>query len=143
VQHYASHADPNVSVPTTFDEKKKVILPCPMCNVEIQGVWKYYYHTYTHDKEARFVCPVCSKRMHKAQNFKDHLQKHRGPVSKHRRCPFCLDEFFPSEFLQHLREAHPDEAESRKTLLCHECGKSFATEAKLKHHQEVHIPRSR
>ena len=28
-------------------------------------------------QEARFKCPACGKRIHKVQNYKDHLQRHR------------------------------------------------------------------
>ena len=38
-----------------------------------QGIWKFFQHTYIHDPEPRFRCPVCPKKTHKVQNFKDHL----------------------------------------------------------------------
>lgn len=77
VQHYVSHADPNFKMPEDFKEKIKLNLPCPICNITVQGVWKYFQHTYTHDREPRFRCPVCGKRTHKVQNFKDHLYRHK------------------------------------------------------------------
>ena len=47
-----------------------------MCSISIQGLWKFVQHSYVHDKEPRFCCPACGKRMIKVQNFKDHIQRH-------------------------------------------------------------------
>ena len=49
-QHYAAHAEPGFVVPSEFKDKMKTVLPCPQCNISIQGVWKYFQHTFTHDK---------------------------------------------------------------------------------------------
>ena len=54
VRHYACHADPLLVVPSDdFKAKTKFVLPCPVCNIRIQGVWKYYHHSFIHDKEPR------------------------------------------------------------------------------------------
>ena len=50
VQHYVNHAEPEFMVPSEFKDKMKMVLPCPQCNISIQGVWKYFQHTFTHDK---------------------------------------------------------------------------------------------
>ena len=76
VSHYVSHSDPKLELPADFKAKTKVVLPCPMCSISIQGVWKYFQHTFTHDKLGRFRCPACNKRTHKVQNFKEHLVRH-------------------------------------------------------------------
>ncbi len=56
--------------------KRKAVYPCPKCNVSIQGLWKFVSHTYVHDREARFACPACGKRIIKVQNFKDHILRY-------------------------------------------------------------------
>ena len=50
VQHYVNHGEPEFQVPSEFKDKMKTVLPCPQCNISIQGVWKYFQHTFTHDK---------------------------------------------------------------------------------------------
>ena len=134
VQHYVNHADPDFKMPEDFKEKVKLNLPCPMCNITVQGVWKYFQHTYTHDREPRFRCPVCGKRTHKVQNFKDHLYRHKfgsapgsGTAAKIAKAA-AQNELLLNSGIQHV---------------CTVCGpgKVFSDLAKLRYHQEEHIPK--
>jgi hypothetical protein len=35
-QHYVGHADASIVLPEEFEEKKRVVLPCPVCSLQIQ-----------------------------------------------------------------------------------------------------------
>ncbi|TRY75863.1 hypothetical protein TCAL_09366 [Tigriopus californicus] len=143
VQHYASHAAPNIEIPTGFKEKTKIVLPCPLCNINIQGVWKYFQHTFTHDKEARFKCPACHKRMNKVQSFKDHIYRHSfggfPPSTRTRPRPKTRSSNAPTT------PAPSGGLKSEDLVVpmykCSICSKCFLDQNRLKFHEQVHIPR--
>lgn len=138
VEHYVKHGNSNFMLPENFQQKQKLLLACPLCSINIVGVWKFFQHTYVHDKEPRFKCPVCPKRTHKVQNFRDHILRHRGStVTKMKTCPFCRQEFNASEVSAHIRESHKEE----KSFSCSECDVVFSSQIKLEYHKEKHLPK--
>merc|ERR1719266_2082837 len=54
VQHYVRHTNPSFTLPTEFKEKEKVALVCPNCNGCMNGIWRFYNHTFIHDAVQRF-----------------------------------------------------------------------------------------
>ena len=138
VEHYVKHGNSNFVLPDNFQEKQKLLLACPLCSINIVGVWKFFQHTYVHDKEPRFKCPVCPKRTHKVQNFRDHIVRHRGSVApKMKSCPFCRQEFKSTEVSKHIKDTHKEE----KTFSCSECDVVFSSQVKLEYHKEKHLPK--
>ena len=56
-EHYIRHMDPGFVMPAEFEARKRTLFTCPMCPVQIKGMWKFFGHTHTHDREPRFkVC---------------------------------------------------------------------------------------
>ena len=138
VEHYVQHGNSKFTLPENFQEKQKLLLACPLCSINIVGVWKFFQHTYVHDKEARFKCPVCPKRTHKVQNFRDHISRHRGSsASKMKSCPFCRQDFNASELTKHIKEIHKEE----ETFSCTDCDVVFSSNIKLEYHKEKHLPK--
>ena len=90
VEHYVQHGNSEFVLPESFQQKQKLVLACPLCNINIIGVWKFFQHTYVHDKEPRFKCPVCPKRTHKVQNFRDHILRHRGPAVTKKKVTYTM-----------------------------------------------------
>ncbi len=138
VAHYVSHAKSDFLVPSEFKDKMKTVLPCPMCNINIQGVWKYFQHTFTHDKEARFKCPACGKRIHKVQNYKDHLQRHRtggAPVSAISAPATSVIALGDGSIVVESTGA----GTAGGPYSCKECGKVFTVLSKLRYHAESHL----
>lgn len=139
VQHYVTHSDPDFIVPSEFKEKTKLTLPCPMCNLKIIGVWKFFQHSHIHDIEARFKCPVCPKRTHKVQNFKEHILRHRGSTAaKTKHCQTCKKDFLSQDFYRHVKDVHSDQG---NTFACDMCSQAFISKTKLSFHKEKHIPK--
>ena len=54
VQHYVRHSDPEFVVPKDFKEKTQISLPCACCNTSMNGIWRFYNHTFIHDAVPRF-----------------------------------------------------------------------------------------
>ena len=65
VQHHVRHTDQDFILPTEFKEKEKVPLTCPNCANTMNGIWRFYNHTFIHDSLQRFRCPQCNKRFAK------------------------------------------------------------------------------
>ena len=65
VQHHVRHTDQDFILPTEFKEKEKVPLTCPNCANTMNGIWRFYNHTFIHDALQRFRCPQCNKRFAK------------------------------------------------------------------------------
>ena len=139
VEHYVKHGNPNFVVPDNFQEKTKLLISCPLCSINIVGLWKFAQHTYVHDKEPRFKCPICPKRTHKVQNFKDHILRHKGKSTntKTKTCPFCRQEVSTSDLAQHIRENHKEETK----FSCNDCDAVFSSQIKLETHKEKHLPK--
>ena len=55
--------------PIEFKEKEKVALICPNCNGCMNGIWRFYNHTFIHDPIQRFRCPTCNKRFAKVSEI--------------------------------------------------------------------------
>ena len=86
-----------------------------------------------------FKCPVCPKRLHKVQNFKEHLLKHTGPENvKTKVCRYCRTLVPQVEFVSHLNNYHPE----KEKFICRACGASFMSQKNLDYHAEKHIPRA-
>ena len=139
VQHYVRHTEPNFVLPTEFKEKTQIALPCPCCNASMNGIWRFYNHTFIHDTVQRFKCPACPKRLAKVQNFKLHLIKHLTPSNqKAKVCKHCNQLVPLAIFGKHLREMH----ENTIQYNCPQCFATFSRETYLKFHMEKHIPKS-
>lgn len=139
VQHYVRHTEPNFVLPTEFKEKTQISLPCPGCNASMNGIWRFYNHTFIHDPLPRFKCPVCTKRLAKVQNFKLHLIKHVTPPNqKTKICKHCNQLVPLAIFAKHLQEMH----ETAVQYACNQCPATFSREVHLKFHMEKHIPKA-
>ena len=53
-EHYIRHMDPDFVMPSQFEARKRTLFTCPMCPVQIKGMWKFFGHAHTHDREPRF-----------------------------------------------------------------------------------------
>ena len=139
VQHYVRHTNPTFTLPTEFKGKEKVALVCPNCNGCMNGIWRFYNHTFIHDAVQRFRCPTCNKRFAKVQNFKLHLIKHLTPQNqKAKHCRHCNQLIPVSIFGKHLREMHP----TTGLFQCSHCVATFARDTNLKSHMEKkHMPK--
>ncbi len=156
-QHYVNHLGTGITIPTDFKSKQSIELSCPSCTYKNLGIWKLYNHAFIHDSIPRygvdlqhrisifndfflrFKCPVCPKRMHKVQNFKDHLLKHTGPENvKTKLCRYCRQLVPTAEFNNHLQRSHPKE----RKFPCENCSQCFMSKKALEYHMEKHIPKS-
>jgi len=160
-QHYVRHMDPGYVLPEEFKVRFSTLFACPLCPVQIKGMWKFFSHAHTHDREPRFKCPVCPKKTGKVQNFKDHIKRHLVALgqggnaesnaassvktpqflsapTRHRQCPFCRNEMLSTELSQHITESHSNEV----VYACDQCDAKFAKESKLITHREKHLPKN-
>ena len=55
VQHYVQHTEPNFVLPSEFKAKTQISLPCPQCHASMNGIWRFYNHTFCHDPVPRYV----------------------------------------------------------------------------------------
>ena len=69
--------------PTEFKEKEKVALICPNCNGCMNGIWRFYNHTFIHDPIQRFRCPTCNKRFAKVSEIGQSLISVLLPITKY------------------------------------------------------------
>ena len=143
VQHYVQHTEPNFVLPSDFKAKTQVALPCPQCHASMNGIWRFYNHTFIHDPLPRFRCPQCNKRLSKVQNFKLHIMKHLAPSSqKSKHCKPC-NQLVPVTILpKHMKDFHEKIEIQEFACPQPQCTQSFAKQAFLNFHMEKHIPKS-
>ncbi len=116
-----------------------------MCNINILGVWKYVQHSFVHDSEARFACPVCDKRIIKVQNFKDHIMRHQLSSDTQTLAPTtALQVLKKPSSSSKLEDKKSDDvtvegADNNHT--CTECGRHFANATRLEGHMACHLPK--
>jgi len=140
VQHHVRHTDQDFILPTEFKEKEKVPLTCPNCANTMNGIWRFYNHTFIHDALQRFRCPQCNKRFAKVQNFKLHLIKHLVPANqKAKHCRHCNQLIPVNIFSQHLRDMHKETVQ----FPCLSCTATFSRESNFRSHMEKHIAKSK
>ena len=86
VTHHVRHQDNNFSIPKNNSARNKITCICPVCKKVSLGVNRHWQHSFTHDRVARFKCPVCDRRVNKVQNLKDHI---KGSGKKRQSNDFC------------------------------------------------------
>ncbi|XP_061682095.1 zinc finger protein 771-like [Syngnathoides biaculeatus] len=89
-------------------------------------------------REKSFRCSFCRKRFSSNGNMKRHMKIHQQ-TEKVFSCAVCV-ESFPTRGLlvSHKNRRHTDKNSGEQRFDCAECGKTFATTARLKRHMAKH-----
>ncbi|XP_061636332.1 zinc finger protein 432-like [Phyllopteryx taeniolatus] len=88
------------------------------------------------DKSLR--CSFCRKRFSSNGNMKRHMKVHQQ-TEKVFTCALCMESFQTRGLLiSHKNRRHTDKNSGKQKFDCSECGKTFATMARLKRHMAKH-----
>ncbi|XP_058055120.1 zinc finger protein OZF-like [Anopheles bellator] len=104
---------------------------CPLCPATYPNTYKLKTHIRAHTGEKPFMCKVCSKTFHAANNLTIHMQIH--DKDQHQ-CPHCPGKFARQSYLKDHIRTHTGE----KPFMCKVCSKTFHAASYLHKHMKIH-----
>ena len=118
---------------------------CDYCGEKFNSLFIFKSHLVKHHPEKReeielnrniklFQCEICMKLYHESDDFKLHLNKHKGIKSF--TCKYCSKQFANSSNLR----VHEDNHEGVPKLKCALCSRKFKTQEGLNKHMENKHP---
>ncbi|MCL4122413.1 UNVERIFIED_CONTAM: hypothetical protein GTU68_028965, partial [Idotea baltica] len=109
-------------------------LPCKICSKVFKLKKDLSAHMKSHDKEHRFKCDICEKRLCSRRNLQMHVAKiHEN--KKPYKCELCAKVYGKQASLKvHIRSVHTRE----KPYKCTYCPKAFASSDLLAIHKSIH-----
>ncbi|KAJ8707293.1 hypothetical protein PYW08_011427 [Mythimna loreyi] len=113
---------------------------CPGCdaafdsNEELKAHMNKYYNKLVTRVPPHLTCGICNKISESDNEFKKHLQTHRGIKSWF--CDTCGKKLSTKGNLkEHIQGMHTSE----KSFQCDVCGASFTTKMRLRNHKVIHV----
>nr|XP_044992861.1 zinc finger protein 445 isoform X1 [Jaculus jaculus]XP_044992862.1 zinc finger protein 445 isoform X1 [Jaculus jaculus] len=113
------------------EQNEQKLFDCSQCRKSFHCKSYVLEHQRIHTQEKPYKCTKCRKTFRWKSNFNRHVKLHKtGEFREEDRCP---DNF------RKKKRSQPQVVSSvRKTLQCHQCGKTFAYKKTLIEHQRIH-----